>query len=74
MAIAKLFALNPNAKKRIKVIPNANLRVSKDSVICALHWPSRFEEIKFNEKNRSKDLPTIWSGVTSVKYRHHHHH
>ena len=23
----------------IKAIPNANLRVSKDIVVCALHWP-----------------------------------
>ena len=33
--------------KWIKAIPNANLRVSKDTVVCALHWPSGFEGIEW---------------------------
>ena len=52
-------------KKWIKAIPNANLRVSKDTVVCALHWPSGFEEIKVNGKSRPKDPPSIWPGVPS---------
>ena len=31
-------------EKWIKAIPNANLRVSKNTVVCALCWPSGFEE------------------------------
>ena len=38
-------------KKRIKAIPNANLTVSIDTVVCALHWPSGFVEIKVNGKS-----------------------
>ena len=26
-------------KKLIKAIPNANLRVTKDTAVCVLHWP-----------------------------------
>ena len=32
-------------------MPNANLRVSIDTVVCALHWPSGFVEIKVNGKS-----------------------
>ena len=53
----------PEKEKWIKAIPNANLRVSKDTVVCALHWPPGFEEIKVNGKSRPKDLPSIWPGV-----------
>ena len=52
-------------KNGLKLIPNANLRVSKDTVVCALHWPSGFEEIKVNGKSRPKDPPSIWPGVPS---------
>ena len=31
-------------EKWIKAIPNANLRVSKNTVVCALCWPSGLEE------------------------------
>ena len=46
-------------EKQIKAVPNANLRVSKDTVVFALHQPSGFEEIKVNGKSRPKDLPSI---------------
>ena len=40
-------------KNELKLyIHNANLRVIKDTVVCALHWPSDFEEIKVNGKSR----------------------
>ena len=39
-------------QKWIIVIPNTNLRVCKDTVVCALNWPSGFEEIKVNGKSR----------------------
>ena len=46
-------------EKRIKALSNANFRVSKDTVVCAVHWPSGFEKIKVNEKSRPKDPPSI---------------
>ena len=52
-------------EKRIKALSNANFRVSKDTVVCAVHWPSGFEKIKVNEKSRPKDPPSIWPGVQS---------
>ena len=61
-----VFPKNKTKKEKwIRAIPNANLRVSKDIVVCALHWPSGFEEIKVNGKSRLKDLPSIWPGVPS---------
>ena len=29
----------------LKAIPNANIKVSKDTVICEEHWPKCFEKI-----------------------------
>ena len=48
-----------------KGIPNLNLRVSKDTVVCVLHWPSGFEEIKVNGKFRPNNPLLIWPGVAS---------
>ena len=52
-------------EKRIKAMPNANLRISKYIAVCKLHLPSGFEEIKVNGKSRPKDPPSIWPGVPS---------
>ena len=52
-------------EKWIKAVPNANLRVTRDTVVCELHQPSGFEEIKVNGKSGPKDLPSIWPGVPS---------
>ena len=52
-------------EKWIKAIPNANFGVTKETVVCALHWPSGFEEIKVNGKFRPKEPPSIWPGVSS---------
>ena len=61
-----LFPKDENEKEKwIEAVPNANLRVSKDIVVCALHWPSGFEDIKVNGKSRPKDPPSIWPGVPS---------
>ena len=60
-------------EKWINAILNANLRVTKDTVVCALHWPSGFEEIKVNGKSRSKTCPQFGQ-VYLVKYQHHLHH
>ena len=61
-----LFPKDEKEKEKwIKAVPNANLRVSKDIVVCVLHWPSGFEDIKVNGKSRPKDPPSIWPGVPS---------
>ena len=61
-----LFPKDEKEKEKwIEAVPNANLRVSKDIVVCALHWPSGFEDIKVNGKSRPKDPPSIWPGVPS---------
>ena len=47
-----LFPKDEKEKEKwIKAVPNANLRVSKDIVVCALHWPSGFEDIQVNGKS-----------------------
>ena len=67
------FPKNETEKVRmIKAIPYANLRVSKDTVVCALHWPSGFEEIKVNRKSKPKKTRHRFGQVYHpVKYRHH---
>ena len=49
----------------IKVIPNANFKVTNDTVICNLHWPHDFEKIEKNGKLRPKNPPSIWPGIPS---------
>lgn len=49
----------------ISAIPNANLTVSKDTVICELHWPSEFETISINGKLRPRYPPSVWPNVPS---------
>ena len=43
-----------------KVIPNANLKVTDDTVVCELHWPHDFEKISKNGKVRPKHPPSVW--------------
>ena len=63
--------LNPFPKdktekeKWIKAIPDDNLRVSKDTVVCAFHWPSGFKEIKVNGTFQPKEPPSIWPDIPS---------
>ena len=49
----------------IKAIPNTNLRISRDTVVCALHWPSDFDQ---------KTRPPFGQVYHLVKYQHHLHH
>ena len=56
------FQKDKTEKIWIKAIPNAHLRVSKDTSACTLRWSSRFEEIKVNRKSQQKDSPKIWEG------------
>ena len=51
-------------KKWIQAIPNANLTVTKNTVICELHWPENFETVKVRGgKLRPKNPPSVWSGI-----------
>ena len=52
----------------MKAIHHVNLRVTKDTVVCALHWPSGFEEI---ENLFQKDRPRFGQVYHLVKYQHH---
>lgn len=60
------FPKEENVKQAwIAAIPNANLTVSKDNVICELHWPFEFETISKNGKLRPRYPPSIWPNVPS---------
>ena len=60
-------------EKWIKAVRNANFRVSKDTVVCALHWPG-FEEIKVNGNLDQKTRPRFVQVYHLFKYQHHLHH
>ena len=47
----------------ISAIPNDKLVVSKDTVVCELHWPSGFETITVRGKQRPKHPPSVWPNV-----------
>ena len=58
------FPNNEDEKQAwISAIPNAELTVSKDTVVCDLHWPSGFEKVSKNGKPRPKDPPSVWPNV-----------
>ena len=43
-------------QKWIQAVPNANLKVTKSTVICELHWPDNFEKVKMQgEKFRPRN-------------------
>ena len=47
-----------------KVVPNANLNVTDNTVVCQLHWPSSFEKVIVRGKQRPKHPPSVWPGVS----------
>lgn len=47
----------------ILAIPNDQLRVSKESVVCEVHWPAGYETITKNGKLRPKFPPSVWPNV-----------
>ena len=47
----------------INVIPNDKLNVTKDTVVCELHWPTGFETITVRGKQRPKHPPSVWPNV-----------
>ena len=40
-----------------------DLTLTKDSVICELHWPVSYPTMKFRGKCRPTNPPTVWPGV-----------
>lgn len=58
------FPKDENEKKAwISAIPNDKLVVSKNTVVCELHWPSGFETISCRGKQRPKHPPSVWPNV-----------
>ena len=58
------FPKNEEDKERwIKAVPNANLCVSSNTVVCQLHWPYGFESISINGKSRPKNPPSVWPNI-----------
>ena len=49
----------------IAAIPNANLVVTKHTVVCELHWPTGFETISVKGCQRPKNPPSVWPNVPS---------
>ena len=47
----------------IQSIPNSNLLVTDETVICQLHWPACFETVTVHGKQRPKIPPSVWPGI-----------
>lgn len=50
-------------KAWIQAIPNANLVVSRETVVCELHWPPGYASTSARGKLRPKNPPSIWPNV-----------
>jgi len=59
------FPKNSDERKLwMQAVPNANLSVGNNTVICELHWPKTYEAIKVQGGNfRPKNPPSLWPGV-----------
>ena len=58
------FPKDPSEREAwAKCIPNDNLRVTDNTVVCVLHWPPGYETIKKNGKERPKFPPSVWSNI-----------
>ena len=49
----------------IKSVPNANLNVTNNTVICQQHWSSNFDTIEVHGKIHPKNSPSVWPGMPS---------
>ena len=47
----------------IKSVPNVNLNVTNNSVICQQQWPSKFDTIEVHGKIHPKNPPSVWPVV-----------
>ena len=57
------FPKNKDKRKQwIKSVPNANLNVTNNTVICQQHWPSNFYTIEIHGKILLKNLTSVWPG------------
>ena len=58
------FPKDENERERwCKAVPNADLKVTDNTVICEEHWPEHFEKISFYGKLRPKNPPSVWKGI-----------
>ena len=60
----------PKNKRRVREqwinsVPNANLNVTNNTVICQQHWPSNCDSIEVHGKIHPKNPPSLWPGVPS---------
>ena len=46
-----------------KSVPNTNMNVRNNTVICQLHWHSNFDTKEVHGKMHLKNLPSVWPGV-----------
>ena len=56
------FPKNKDERERelwIKSVPNANLNVTNNNVICQQHWPTNFDTIEVHGKIRPKNPPSV---------------
>ena len=65
------FVKNKDEKEQwIKSVPNANLNVTNNTVICQQHWPSNFDTIEVHGKIRPKIHHLYGLVCQVVKYEH----
>ena len=59
-----LPSIDVERAKWVKTIPNDNLIINENTVVCALHWPKNFETVKGQGgKLRPKNPPSVWPGI-----------
>ena len=59
------FPKNNESEQWIKSVPNANLNVTNNTVICQQYWLSNFNTIEIHGKICPKNPPSVWPGVPS---------
>ena len=50
-------------KAWICAVPNADLSVTNDTVVCELHWPSDFKTVSKKGRSRPKFPPSVFPNV-----------
>ena len=64
LSVNRLPTDTEERRKWMKAVPNANLTVNSNIVLCELHWPKKFETIKVRgRKLRPKNPPSVWPRV-----------
>ena len=61
------FPKNKDEREQwIKSVPNGNLNVTNNTVICQQHWPSNFDTIEVHGKY-VQNSPSVWPGMPSCQ-------